>query len=141
MQMEARKFLSQIEKIEYMIANKKVEAEQWNDIANNITSQVGGERVQSSGSQDKMASAVIEVVEIKSQIKILEDTYKDVVSVIEQLEARYYNFIHKVYVQHLTVKEVASMEGKSYSWATTTHKKALKEVQKILDGRGKSYGY
>ena len=124
-----------------MIQNKLIEAEQWKAIATGSI-QIGGERVQSSGSQQKMADAVSKYIdienEINNEIDILYDTRKDVLSVIEQLNANEYDFLHKVYVQYLTLSEVAEIYGNSYSWATTRHGIALKNVQKILDGRGES---
>ncbi len=135
--MDARKFLQQIEKIELQIKNKKYEKERWDDIATSITAQMGGERVQTSGSKEKMAKAVIEAVAVQEQIDVLLDTISEVYRVIEKLDTKYYKFIHKIYVQGMTLREVASSEGYSYSWATTMHSRALKEVQRILDGEKK----
>ena len=56
--MEAKEFLSQVKKLDLMIKNKLIEKQQWMDIALGITSNMSGERVQSSGSQSKMADAV-----------------------------------------------------------------------------------
>ena len=139
--MKAKAFLKQIEKLDKMIENKTFEVEQWKAIANGTTAQMGGERVQSSGSQQKMADAVVKYIELEnevaSQIDVLIDTKKDVIRVIEQLDPIEYDLLHKHYVQHITLYEIASMYGNSYSWATTIHGRALKKVQNILDGRKK----
>ena len=63
------------------------------------------------------------------------DKKKDVISVIEHLNATEYDILHKVYVQYFTLDEVAEMYEKTYSWATTVHGRALRNVQKILDSR------
>jgi predicted phosphodiesterase len=63
------------------------------------------------------------------------DIRKDVVTVIEMLDVVEYDLLHKVYVQYLTLDEASYKMGKSYTWATTTHKRALADVQKILDER------
>ena len=63
------------------------------------------------------------------------DAKREVLGVIEQLNATEYDVLHKMYVQFLTLDEVAARKGKSYSWVTTMHGRALQDVQKILDGR------
>lgn len=137
--MKAKAFLKQIEKLDKMIENKTFEVEYWKSIANGTTAQMGGERVQSSGSQQKMADAVVKYIELENevarQIDVLIDTKKDVINVIEQLDPIEYDLLHKHYVQHFTLYEIAALYGNSYSWAVTIHGRALKNVQNILDGR------
>ena len=137
--MKAKDFLKQLKKLDKMIENKQIEKDQWKSIAEGTVSHSEGERVQSSGSQQKMADAVLRYIaienEIDSFIDILIDKKKDVISVIEQLDATEYDFLHKVYVQYLTLDDVADMYGKSHGWAITIHGRALQKVQKILDDR------
>lgn len=139
--MKASDFLRQLKKLNVMIENKLVEKEQWKSIALGTTAQMGGERIQSSGSQQKMADAVVRFVAIEKEIDEcidkLIDTKKEVIEVIEQLSATEYDLLHKVYVQNLTLYDIANMYDKTYSWATTIHGRALKKVQEILDGKFK----
>ena len=137
--MKAQDFLKQLKKLDKMIENKLIEVEQWKAIASGTGTFAEGERVQSSGSQQKMADAVARYVdfetELNATIDTLVDTKKDVISVIERLDAEKYDVLHKVYVQYLTFEEVAHILGKSKSWIAGKHGTALKEVQNILDGR------
>ena len=147
--MKAKTFLSQITKLDKMIENKMIERNQWKDIALNTTSAsasviINGvkhsmDKVQSSGNPQKMADAVVRYVDIEAEIDRhideLIDIKKDVINVIEQLETAKYDILHKVYVQHLSLYDVADAYDKTYSWVTTIHGKALKDVQKILDER------
>lgn len=139
--MNARDFLKQPKKLDKMIENKLNEKEQWKSIATGTTAPLGGERVQSSGSQQKMADAVARFIDIEKEIDEcidnLVDTKKDVIAVIEQLNASEYDLLHKVYVQFFTLQEVADLYEKSISWAKTIHKRGLKNVQRILDDRQK----
>lgn len=137
--MQARSYLEQYEKIEYMIANKEKERERWEDMALGTTARLGGERVQSSGTKEKMASAVVEAVEIDRQIEILKGTLKEIVVNIEKLEPKYYNLLHKVYIQRMSLRQVAVSEGMSYSWAKNMHRKALEKLQEVLEGRFKRW--
>lgn len=126
------------------------ELEQWQCVATSITAPMGGERVQSSGSKQRMADAVCKKVdiltEIREEINRLIEKRKDIISVLEQLEADEYDLMYKVYVgkmelrkdgttftRYMTLKEVADLYCNSYGWATNIHGTALKNVQKILD--------
>ena len=146
---EAQAFLKQLKKLDKMIENKMIEKRQWMSIAMGTTSggqsvKINGvlhnmEKVQSSGSQQKMADAVVRYVEIEKEIDRcidkLVDTKNDVISVIEQLDVIEYDLIHKMYVQYFTLYEIAEQYDKTYSWATTVHGRALKNIQKILEER------
>lgn len=137
--MRAKDYLKRIEKLDAVIQNKRIEKEQWEDIARSVTGQMGGERVQSSGSQQKMADAMDNAVDIGSEIDSLllklAAEKQEIISTIEQLNATEYDLLHKVYVQHIDLYGVAEVYDKSYSWVTTVHGKALKSLQKILNQR------
>ena len=60
--MKAKEYLLQVKKLDQMIQNKKVEKEMWMSMALSTTAPSDGERVQSSGSQQKMVDAVIRSV-------------------------------------------------------------------------------
>lgn len=138
--MNAKIFLKQAKKIDYMIRNKLIEVEQWRTIAKKTTASFGDERVQSSGNQQQMETAIAIFTDIEREIiedvKTLRDTKKDISKVIEKLENEAeYELLHKHYIQYIELPDIAVMEGKSYSNITTRHKRALKNVQAILDGR------
>ena len=65
--------------------------------------------------------------------KNLKKAKREVTSLIEKLKPIDYDFLHKVYVQQLTLYDVAALNGKSYSWATTIHGIALNNAQILLD--------
>lgn len=142
--MRAKDFLKQLPKLNKMIENKIAEKEQWKSVALCSTSFNTFERVQSTPNPQKMSDAIVRCLDIEAEIDqcidALVDTKKDVISVIEQLEATEYDVLHKVYVQNITLDIVADKYDKSYSWATTIHGQALKNVQKILDERGSEDG-
>lgn len=137
--MNAKEFLRQIKKLDRLIENKLIEIQRWKDIANNTTATLSGERVQSSGNPQKIADAIGRYIdlerEINQDIDKLVDTKKDVIGVIEQLNATEYDVMHKIYVQYLTLEDVADAYDRTYSWVTTIHGRALKHVQNILNKR------
>lgn len=134
--MRAKDFLSQIAMLDTLIENKRADVQRWKDIANNTGVNMSGERVQSSGNHDMVANAICTYIDIeREEIDTLLARRKDIIGVIEKLSPVEYDLLHKVYVQYFTLKEVTYMKKRSYSWATTTHDKALNNVQKILDER------
>lgn len=135
---EAQRYLEQVEMLDAIIRNKLIEQQQWRDIALGITANMEGERVQSSGSQSKMADAIDKCVdmeaEIDSLIDRLIDTKREVIQIIEQVDSPIeYNVLHMRYIQFRELQEIADHYGKEYSWATTTHGRAVANVQKIID--------
>lgn len=136
--MDAKNYLQQVEKLDAIIANKLIERQQWKDIALGITASVGGERVQSTTSQQKMANAIERCVDMEAEIDRLIDelinTKKDVIATIEKLYSpTEYKILHMRYIQYIGLTEIADMLNREYSWVTTTHGRAMKNVQKILD--------
>lgn len=136
--MEAKEFLKQVEKLDVRIANKLIEQKQWRDIALGITANMEGERVQSSGAKSKMADAVERCVDMEAEIDrlvdILIETKKEVIETIERLDSAIeYNVLHMRYIQFQDLQDIADKYGKEYGWATTTHGRALKHLQVILD--------
>ena len=72
--------------------------------------------------------------EINSLIDELIETKKKVVDTIEKIYSpTEYKILHMRYIQHISLKEIAIRLNREYSWVTTTHGRALKSVQNILD--------
>lgn len=132
--MKVKEFLDQIEKYELMIAHKEERKKKWQEKATNRTSQLGSERVQSSGSKDKIATSIIEVVELDKEIESIKESLKAIERTIEQTSKQSYKVLYQVYFEKMSMFEIAEKNGKSYSWATTAHRKAKKELQNILEG-------
>ena len=137
--MKAQDFLKQVQKLDKLIENKLAEVQRWKEIANNTTVNMSGERVQSTGNHDTVANAICTYLDLEAEINAsiveLVATRQDIINVIEQLNPTYYDILHKLYVQYFTLQEVATMYDMSYNWATTTHGRALKQVQIILNKR------
>ena len=134
--MNAKGYLMQVKKLDRMIQNKKAELEMWHSIATGTGSKADGERVQSSGSQQKMEDAVVKSVQVEWEISDLIERKSQIINTIEQLPAEEYDLLHQKYIQYFDLVAIAKKRGKSYSWATTVHGQALKHLQAILDARG-----
>ena len=134
--MKAKQFLNQVAKYDAMIENKMAEAAQWRSVALGITTNTEGERVQSSGSQQRMADALDRVVDLQVEINRLIDNMVDakleIIATIEKLNATEYDVLHKRYIQGMTFDEIGATKKKSKGWATTVHGRALQHLQTIL---------
>ena len=131
----AKKYLLQYKKYEAMIENKKAEKEKWETIATSTTAQLS-ERVQTSSNGQKMTNAVLRILKIQEELDECIETAKnkqdEIIEVIEQLDGKEYDLLHKVYVQYYELKQYQYMKHISYSTVTSTHGRALNNVLKIL---------
>lgn len=136
--MDAKEFLRLPEKMDVRIKNKLIEQQQWRELALGITANVDGERVQSSGTKTKMADAIDKCIDMEAEIDRLidelVDTKKKVIEAIEKLDSPVeYDVLHRRYIQYQSLQEVADHYGYDYGWATTTHGRALRSLQVILE--------
>lgn len=138
--MIARDYLIQIKKLDRQIQNKIYEYVQIKEMSVSITVSTEGERVQSSGCKDKIGDLVVKMIAIQEDINKLIDKRADIIKVIEQVsDADNYDILHKRYVQCMTWEAIATSiikkngEQMSYQWVTELHKRALKDIQDILD--------
>ena len=137
--MKAIDFLRQVDKLDRMIANKQYEVEKWKALAMGTGVSTEGERVQSSGSKQRMQDAVCRYVSIEEEINQFIDGMvkikQNIISTIEQLPTNEYDILHKVYIQHIRLHDVAEGETRSLTGVKKIHRKALISLQKILDER------
>ena len=93
--MRAKDFLQSALKIDKMIENKMYEKAQWMSIATSTTANCNGERVQSSGSKQKMADAMDKYIELEEEINDyidrLVEKKNEIIEVIERLPAVEYD--------------------------------------------------
>ena len=136
--MKARWYLEQIKTMDAKINSDIEELAQLEALATKTTSVLGDERVQSSGSQQKMADCVAKIVEMKEQINQEIDAYieykKDARNVICACDADCLTLIHKRYFQFKTWERIAVEMNFTYQWVSGgLHHRALSQVQKALD--------
>lgn len=137
--MEAREYLSEVQKKDLIVENTLFELEQVEALATSVTQHLSDVKVQTSGNPDKMSDIVQKIIEKRNEYNEAVDDFVDyrdeVVENIKQLNATEYDLLHKVYIQYMTLKDfaLASRKKMSYSNVTTLHGRALDKLQKILD--------
>lgn len=151
--MRAKDLLLRIQKYECIVENKISERDQQQALAMRTVSSPPpdtGVRVQASGNQQKMSAAIERYIvledEINAYIDKLVNAKREVIEILEQLDAVEYNVLHKMYVgvvdpadpkrtKYYTLREVANIYDRSYDWAKSKRGQALKSMQRILDAR------
>jgi DNA-directed RNA polymerase specialized sigma24 family protein len=138
---KAQIFLERVEMFDAIVENKLIEQRQWRELAENITANIEGERVQTSmTSTSKMADAVIKCVMMEDEIaKAVDKLIAEKRKVTHTLEKLYspteYKILHMRYIQHISLTDIAEKVNKEYTWVTTNHGRALKHLQNILERR------
>ncbi len=138
--MTAKETLLEIKRIDTLVQNKTAEKKKWEaitmDRATVITASTEGERVQSSGSKQKMAdtvdSGIDRVRRIEKRIKELYAKMDAIIDIIDSLPEAESDILHKIYVQYMSVKEVAASRHESESTVSHKHTAAVKMVSNIL---------
>ena len=135
---KARDYLEQLKTIDKTIENKLREKEQWRSMALSTTTQLGGERVQSSHNPQKMSDAIVKYIELEDEINEcvdrLVDLRKEIISLLDAIDNPLdYAVLHKHYVQYKSFGKIAAEENYSYQYIIEVHGRGLKKVQKILN--------
>ena len=138
---EAQVFLESYELDNVKVECKLEERQFWHDLSLTITGQMAGERVQSSGSKDKMAQArdicIDKENEILSQIKELAEKQSEVTGVLDQLTIpAEYRVLHMRFIQGMELEEIADKLRTDYSAITTCQGRGFKSVEAILERVG-----
>ena len=135
---EAQVFLEGYELDKVKMECKLEERQFWHDLSLSITGQMGGERVQSSGAKSKMEQARTVCMDMEgdilSQVQALAFRQKEVTAVLDQLDnPTEYKLLHQKYIQFKSWNTIAENFNADYTWATTCHGRALKNVAAILE--------
>lgn len=133
--MDAKQFVMKIEDIDAKIEGRSYEIAKLKLIASGRTSQWGSERVQSSGSHDKMANTIVQYIDYENDAEICElmQLKQEIIDAIKKLQTKHYKMLHRIYVQGMSIRDVYLQEGMSRTWGDNTHNNALKELQGVID--------
>lgn len=142
--MKAIDYLKKIKSIDAMIIADVEELATLEALATKTTAVMGGERVQSSGSQQKMADCVVKIAELRDKINdeltellTLKREAREMLCCLRDAEC--ITLLHKRYFLFEKWEHIAVEMNYTYQWVSDgLHKKALSQFQKILDKKGKS---
>lgn len=145
--MRAFDYLEQVKLLDTLIMSKTAEQEQLREMAEKIT-QANDGMPHGSGVSDKIGNAVAGLVDLANEIAVLVVTFKgilqDVTKHIEMLPTEQYEILHTKFVLkreelgnhrswYYSWEEVAEIVGYSESQVYRIKKKAMRNLQRILD--------
>ena len=133
--MTAKEYLRQIAVLDAKINRRQKEVEELKTLATHITTTAEGDRVQSSGSMDRMAGIVARWVDLEEEIgqminRLVEVKHR-IIGEIHQLEdARYIQLLEMRYVDMDTFEQIAVNMQYDIRWIYRLHGFALQEFAK-----------
>lgn len=137
--MKAKEYLQQIKRLDLKIQNRIDEIQMLHDISTKTTTMMHLDGIKTAGNGDRIGNAICGYIEAEEELKKealqAAQCRREVVKTIEQLPVIEYELLYKIYVQGWTLQEAADNKDRTYTWATTTHSNALKNLQKLLDKR------
>lgn len=136
--MNAIIYLKRIKKMDMKIKVAMEELAQLEALATKTSVAMGDERIQSSGSQQKMADCVVKIADAKNEInKEVEELTRcknEAMQILSNCDAECIAILHKRYFQFKTWEQIAAEMGFTYKWVSGgLHQKALAQFQKTMD--------
>ena len=145
--MRADEYLQQVKELDSKIDNKRDEERELWALATSMT-QHYSDMPHGSGNNDKMTEIVKKIIDAQKRTNAQIDKYvatkQDVIAHIEQLPRRQYDVLYWLYIKkrdkrqlgekwYYTWSEVAENLGCSEENIRKTRRRAIKNLQKILD--------
>ena len=136
--MAAKEYLEGIKKLDNIINSLIAECDIIRATTMKITASTEGERVQASGSQERMADMVCKLVDCENTINDNIDKYVDmrqnIFSVLKMLdEADHISLLYKRYFEYKSWEVIACEMGYTWRWVMKLHGRALNAMDKILN--------
>lgn len=137
--MKSTEYLKRIKSIDAMIIADVEELATLEALATKTTSVMGGERVQSSGSQQKMSDCVVKMADLRrkiddeiSELLVLRREARELLCNLKDAEC--ITLLHKRYFLFETWEQIAVEMNYTYKWVSGgLHGKALAQFQKELN--------
>lgn len=130
----AKRYLQQIRRYDVLINIKMEESALWRSRALSTTSPEMGDKVKSSGDQQKMASALDRSIDASRKADWYIDQRYERIHVIEQLDdGEKIQLLYAIYVNGKTLQEAADEIGRPYNTARAIHGRALNDVLEIIN--------
>ncbi len=130
-------YISQIDKINALIECKEAEIANLYDVATSITAAMKDDCVQHSDVSDKVGNSVAKITDLQNELQLEIERYKvvrtEIFNSISQLEPQEMKVLYKRYFQKKSVTKIAEEMNYSRQNISIIHKKALKNLQKIIN--------
>ena len=134
--MTAKQYLSQISRLNKMIANKLSEIYQIKSMALNISVLNEEDKVQTSGSKDRIGDMVAKMVDLENEAQSYVDAYTDlrrktIMQIDSMPKETHYKVLFSKYIEDKTFDVIAEEMGYSWRQVIRIHGAALTEFEKL----------
>jgi hypothetical protein len=128
--MNAKNYLKKIRQLDNKINNKIAEKYRLECLATHITPVLSDMKVQTSPNADKTSDICLKIIETEQEINQMIDDFVDmrdgIILMLEGMtEHKYYDILHKIYVQYWSLGRVAKATGYEYQSIKNMHCQAL----------------
>lgn len=129
--MTAKRYLKQIHKNDWLIKSKCSEIMQLSILATSITAATDNERVQSSGSKDRVGDLVSKIADAKQELIDMAMEHvqikRKISNQIDSLDCRveYIKVLHLRYIDYLSYSDIAEEMNYTLRQIMNLHKEAL----------------
>lgn len=137
--MNAERYLNQVRKLDQLIDAKIAERDRLNEIATDI-SLSPMDRMPHSNTRmvsRKMENAIINLVMLEQELNKLIDKYVDykqeVVKLLETLPEKEYGVLHRYYIRHMTLEQIAEDMGYCRQQIWRLKKKGLQNLENVIE--------
>lgn len=136
--MNAKEYLCRIGRCDDRINSMLAEVDALYAMVTKITPTLKADTVSGGGFHDKIGDAVTKIVDLKDEINREIDKYVDMkreaAAMLDKLENHlYYMILHRKYVQHESLEQIAADMHYTYRWICILHGRALQEFGYILE--------
>lgn len=138
--MTAKEYLSQLLNLERLIEAKRLECERLDAMSKKVSSTLSDCKVETSHDHDKTAVIVIQVIELKKDIREQMNTYLELQEKIsKEIDAiedmRYRSLLIMRYITGLKFGEISEKMNYGTRWVLILHREALKEFDRLHSER------
>lgn len=133
--MTAKEYLYQLEKLDTKINQKLEELTALKQSATSITVATDTERVQTSGTSDRVGTLAVKIADMRKEIDMEIDGFVDkkhrIINQIHTLsDSKHMKLLFKKYVQFKSLELIAVEMGYTYQYIVELHGYALNEFKK-----------
>lgn len=136
--METRRYLEQVKRYDWQIANKLKEIHNLRLMVGSIGSPNDADKVQTSPTKDKTGVIVAKILDMEREVDFMVDRRWNIVTQIESVqENESYDILAKVYVLGQDFKAIAIDKKLSYRHFLRLHEKAIEDFEAIYGSEHK----
>lgn len=134
--MTAKEYLSQLINLERLIEAKRLECERLDTMSKKVSSTLSDCKVDTSNDNDKTAVIIIQVIELKKDIREQMKVYLELqVKISKEIDAiediRYRCLLIMRYITGLKFGEISEKMNYGTRWVLILHREALKEFDRL----------